>query len=383
MKRREFMALFGGAALAWPLSARAQRGELVRRIGFLLGLAESDPEGQARITAFRRGLEARGWTEGRNIRIDYRFAGGDPDRVRSYAAELVALAPDLIVAHSAPVVAALKQATGTIPIVFVVVNDPVGLALIASLANPGGNITGFTFVDFEMIGKWLELIKEIAPNVVRAGLMFNPDVAPYFHVYLREFGAVPTSLAVEITAVPVHDATEIEAAITRLGRVPDGGLIVAPDPFTVVNREVIMRSAELHRLPTVCALRQAAAEGMLMSYGPDASDIFRRSASYVDRILKGAKPADLPVQAPTKFELAINLKIAKALQAAAAPLRSAMNSRRFIGARLCAPAAHAQLAANPSNLEDNIPPIHVAEIVKSVLYDLQQRRRRGAGLKDP
>ncbi len=313
MRRREFIGLLGGAAVSWPLGGRAQQAGYVRRIGFLLGLTENDPEGHARIVAFRQGLETLGWTEGRNVRIDYRFAGGDPERVRSYAAELLAWAPDLIVAHSAPVVAALKQATSTIPIVFVVVNDPVGLALIASLAHPGGNITGFTFVDFEMIGKWLELLKEIAPNVVRAGLMFNPDVAPYFHVYLREFGAVPTSLAVEITAAPVRDAAEIEAAIARLGRAPDGGLIVAPDPFTVVNRDVIMRSADLHRLPLVCALRQAAAEGMLMSYGPDASDIFRRSASYVDRILKGAKPADLPVQAPAKFELAINLKTARAL----------------------------------------------------------------------
>src|SRR6266536_3613636 len=312
MKRREFIALLGGAAV-WPLAAHGQQKEHVRRIGFLLGLAENDPEGLARITAFHQVLEALGWTETRNIRIDSRFAGGDPERVRAYVAELVASAPDLIVAQSTPVVAALKQATSTIPIVFAVVNDPVGQGLIASLAHPGGNITGFTFVDFELLGKWMELLREITPNIVRAGLMFNPDVAPYFHAYLSEFRAVPTSLAVEITATPVHDAAEIEAAIARLARTPDGGLIVAPDPFTVVNRHVIMRSAEFHRLPTVCALRQAAAEGMLVSYGPDPSDIFRRSASYVDRILKGAKPADLPVQAPTKFELAINLKTARAL----------------------------------------------------------------------
>ncbi len=179
MKRREFIALLGGAAV-WPLAAHGQQKEHVRRIGFLLGLAENDPEGLARITAFHQGLEALGWTETRNIRIDYRFAGGDPERVRAYVAELVASAPDLIVAHSTPVVVALKQATSTIPIVFAVVNDPVGQGLIASLAHPGGNITGFTFVDFEMIGKWLELLKEIAPGVVRAGLMFNPDLAPYF-----------------------------------------------------------------------------------------------------------------------------------------------------------------------------------------------------------
>jgi putative tryptophan/tyrosine transport system substrate-binding protein len=319
MRRREFIGLLGGMAVAWPLGGRAQQAGHVRRIGFLLGLTESDPEGHARIVAFRQGLETLGWAEGRNVRIDYRFAGGDPERVRAHVAELVALAPDLLVAHTAPVVAALKQATSTIPIIFVLVNDPMGQGFIASLAHPGGNITGFTFVDFEMIGKWLELLKEIAPGVIRAGLMFNPDLAPNFHVYLSEFRAVPTSLAVEITAVPVHDAAEIEAAIARLGRTPDGGLIVAPDPFTVVNRNVIMRSAESHRLPTVCALRQAAAEGMLMSYGPDASDIFRRSASYVDRILKGAKPADLPVQAPTKFELAINLKTAKALGLTVSP----------------------------------------------------------------
>ncbi len=225
----------------------------------------------------------------------------------------MASAPDLIVAQSSPVVAALKQATRTIPIVFAVVNDPVGQGFIASWAHPGGNITGFAFVDFEMIGKWLELLKEIAPSVVRAGLMFNPDVAPYFQVYLREFGAVPTSLAVEITAAPVHDPAEIEAAIGRLGRVPGGGLIVAPDPFVIGNREVIMRSAAHHRVPAVYPLRETVAEGALMSYGPDASDIFRRSASYVDRIFKGAKPADLPVQAPTKFELVINLKTAKTL----------------------------------------------------------------------
>ena len=199
MRRREFIGLLLGATVSWPLGGRAQHAGHVRRIGFLLGLTENDPEGHARIAAFRQGLEASGWTEGRNIRIDYRFAGGDPERVRSYAAELVASAPDLIVAHSAPVVAALKQATSTTPVVFVVVNDPMGQAFIASLAHPGGNITGFTFVDFEMIGKWLELLREIAPSVVRAGLMFNPDVAPYFHVYLSEFRAIPTRLAVEIT----------------------------------------------------------------------------------------------------------------------------------------------------------------------------------------
>jgi putative ABC transport system substrate-binding protein len=312
MRRRDFIALLGGAAV-WPLAAHGQQKEHVRRIGFLLGLAENDPEGHARITAFRQGLEALGWTEARNIRIDYRFAGSETERVRAYAAELVASAPDLIVGHSTPVVAALKEATSTIPIVFAVLNDPVEQGLIASLAHPGGNITGFTFVDFGMIGKWLELLKEIAPRVARTGLMFDPDLAPYFHDYLRKFGAVPARLAVEITAVPVRDAAEIEAAIARLGRGPGGGLIVAPDPFTIVNREMIIRSAERHRLPAIYTSRRSVAEGALVSYAPDAVDIFRRSAAYVDRILKGTKPADLPIQQPTKFELVINLKTARAL----------------------------------------------------------------------
>ena len=309
MRRRKFISLLGGA-VAWPLAARAQR---THRIGFLLGLAENDPEAHARIVAFRKGLEALGWTETRNIRIDARFAGGDFARVRTHAAELVVSAPDLIVAHSTPVVAALKQATTSIPIIFVAVNDPVGQGFITNLAHPGGNITGFTFISFEMVGKWLDQLKAIAPGVVRTGLMFNPDIAPYFHVYLREFGASRTSAAVEITAVPVHDAAEIEVTIAQLGRAPGSGLIAAPDTFVLANRGVIMRSAAQHRVPAVYTLRQAVVEGALMSYGPDPSDIFRRSAGYVDRILKGANPRDLPVQQPTKFELVINLKTAKAL----------------------------------------------------------------------
>jgi putative tryptophan/tyrosine transport system substrate-binding protein len=309
IERRKFLATLGSAAAAWPLAAGAQA---VHRIGLLLGLAENDPEGPVRIAAFREGLEALGWTEARNIRIDARFAGGDVDRIRAHVAELVASAPDLIVAHSTPIVAALRQATTSIPIIFAAVNDPVGQGFITSLAHPGGNLTGFTFIDFEMVGKWLVQLKEIAPGVVRTGLMFNPDLAPYFHVYLREFGA-SRNVAVEITAAPVHDPTDIEATIARLGRAPGGGLIAAPDPFILANRDVIMRSAAQHRVPAVYTLRRAVIEGTLMSYGPDPSDIFRRSAGYVDRILKGANPRDLPVQEPTKFEMVINMKTAKAL----------------------------------------------------------------------
>jgi ABC-type uncharacterized transport system substrate-binding protein len=312
MRRREFIGAFGGAA-AWPLAARAQQPERVRRIGLLLGIAENDPEGRARVTAFRQGLQELGWVEGRNIRIDSRFAAGDATRIRAYVADLLMLSPDILVANSTPVIAALRQATSSIPIVFAVVNDPVGQGFISSLARPGGNITGFTFIEFEMVGKWLQMLKEIAPAVARAAIMFNPQTAPYYDVYPRSFEAMPRSVAVELAAAPVRDGAEIETVIAKLGREPGGGLIVPPDPFTVVHRETVMRPAELHRLPVVWSYRQFVKEGALMSYGPDTADIFRRSASYVDLILKGAKPADLPAQSPTKFELAINLKTAKVL----------------------------------------------------------------------
>jgi putative ABC transport system substrate-binding protein len=312
MKRRDIITLLVGAA-AWPLAARAQQPGGMRRIGFLQGLAESDPEAQARSVAFRQELEALGWTEGRNIRIDYRFARGNAARAQAYAAELVGSAPDLIVAHSSPVVAALKQATSTIPIVIAVVNDPVGQGFVASLARPGGNITGFAFVEFTLVGKWLELLKEMTPGVRRVALIFNPQTAPYYATYLREFGAVPATLAVELAAAPVRDEAEVEAVITAIAREPAGGLIAAADPFTRAHRALIMRLAQRDRLPAVYAFRQFVAEGGLMSYGPDTVDIVRRSASYVDRILKGATPADLPIQRPTKFELAINLKTAKTL----------------------------------------------------------------------
>jgi putative ABC transport system substrate-binding protein len=311
MRRREFISLMGSAVANWPLGASAQSTEQAKRVGLLLGLVEGDPEANARIVAFRKGLEETGWTEGRNVRIDYRFAGGDPGHIQAYAKELLALMPDVIVAHSTPVVAALKKETSLVPIVFVVVNDPVGQGLVASLAHPGSNITGFTFVDFEMIGKCLNLLKEIAPAVGRVGLMFDPDLAPYFRVYIKDIATLSTSLDIELFEAPVREASEIEAVIEKLGT--RGGLIVGPDPFTVVNREVITKSVERYRLPAIYTLRQEVLEGALMSYGPDTADIFQRSASYVDRVLKGTKPRDLPVQAPTKFELVINMKTAKAL----------------------------------------------------------------------
>jgi putative ABC transport system substrate-binding protein len=312
MRRREFISLLGGGAAAWPLAASAQQRDRMRRIAFLHPLAENDPEVLARVAAFREGLAALGWIENRNIQIEHRFSGGDLDRIQALATEIVTSTPDLIVASSTPVVAALKRATDVIPIVFSVVNDPVGQGFIANLASPGGNISGFTFIDFPLIGKWLELLKEVAPDITRVTLMFNPQTTPHYLVFLRDFGAAAASLA-ELSATPVHDEAEIEAALTAFAREPGGGLIAAPDPFINTRRGLVLASAARHRLPAIYGFRQYVAEGALISYGPDAVDIVWRSASYVDRILKGEKPADLPVQAPTKFEVAINLTTAKML----------------------------------------------------------------------
>jgi putative ABC transport system substrate-binding protein len=292
--------------------ARAQ-GERMRRVAFLHPYAENDPEVRARVAAFRRGLEALGWIENRNIRIEHLYSGGDLEQIQTYARELVRSVPDLIVGSGTPVIAALKQATDTIPVVFSVVNDPVRQGFVATLSHPGGNITGFTFLEFPLIGKWLEMLKAIAPDVRRMTLMYNPDTAPFYPVFLREFGEVPTSLAVELSASAVHNEAEIEAAIVALAREPGVGLIAAPGAFINTRRHLIMALTERHRLPAIYGLRQFVTEGALMSYGPDTADIVRRSASYVDRILRGEKPADLPVQSPTKYELVINLKTAKAL----------------------------------------------------------------------
>src|SRR5262245_5388290 len=263
--------------------------------------------------ALKQGLKS-GLIDGRNITIETRFTGADANRIRTHAAELVALAPDVIVCHTTAVVRALRHATSSIPIIVAAVNDPVEQGFVSSLAHPGGNITGFTFIDFQMVGKWLEILTEAAPGVSRVVLMFNPDTSPHFYVYLRSFEAVPRSLAVKLTASPVRDIAELEVTLTKLGRDPGGGgLIVPPDAFTLAHHQLFIRLAQQHRLPAVYSQRTYVAQGALMSYGPDIYDNFRRSASYVDRILEGAKPSDLPVQQPTKFELAINLKTAKAL----------------------------------------------------------------------
>jgi putative ABC transport system substrate-binding protein len=310
-RRREFIAGLGGAA-AWPLAARAQQPDGMRRVGCLYTLAENDPIVQARVAAFREGLAQLGWTE-RNVRIEERFAGGDADQMQAYAAELVGSAPDVIVADSTPVLAALKQATRTIPIVFFIVNDPAGQGFVESLGRPGGNITGFSFVEFPMLGKWLEMLKEIAPSVKRTALVFNPQTAPYYPAFLRDFKVAPATLPAELSATPVRDEAEIEAAVSAFAREPDGGLIVAPDPFMNTHRAIVIALAEHHRLPASYGLRNFVRDGGLISYGPDTLDIVRRSASYVDRVLRGEKPGELPVQAPAKYELLINLKTARVL----------------------------------------------------------------------
>jgi putative ABC transport system substrate-binding protein len=312
MRRREFIGLMGGTA-AWPLAARAQQGGQVRRLGVLMALSESDPMGQARIAAFRQALAHLGWTEGSNLKIEWRWTGGNIERVREYAAELVRLAPDVIIANGTPSVAALKDATTTIPIVFTVVNDPVAQGFIASMAHPGGNITGFSFLDYSMVGKSLEMLKQIAPGIVRAGVMFNPDTYPYYEIHLRSFETVARLLSIELLGAPVRDPAGIEDAAAKLAQRPGSALLVTPDPFMNAHRGTVIRAANQERVPATYSYRQYVQEGGLTSYGPDSVDIFARSASYVDRILKGTKPADLPVEPPIKFELAINLKTAKAL----------------------------------------------------------------------
>jgi ABC-type uncharacterized transport system substrate-binding protein len=312
MHRREFIALLGGAAIAWPLAARAQQRERVRRIGVLMNLAADDPEGQARVAAFTQGLQESGWAVGRNVRIDIRWSAGDLERIRKYAAELVALAPDVLLASGGTTVGPLQQATRTIPIVFTQVTDPVGAAVVESLARPGGNITGFTQFEYGMSGKWLELLKEISPRVSRAAVVRDPGVPPGIG-QLGAIQAVAPSFGVELRPLAVRDADEIERAVAAFAQASNGGLIVLTGGAALVHRGLIITLAARHKLPAVYAFRYYVADGGLISYGPDTIDPYRRAAGYVDRILKGEKPADLPVQAPTRYELAVNLRTAKAL----------------------------------------------------------------------
>jgi putative ABC transport system substrate-binding protein len=311
MKRREFITLLGGAAASWPLAAHAQQPERMRRVSMLLGLAEKDPETEGRIKAFRLGMRDLGWIEGRNVQVEYRYAGSNLESIKKHVAELIRLAPDVIVANTTPVIAALRPATSTIPIVFVVVNNPVGQGFISSLAHPGGNITGFSFIEPEIVGKWINLLGDVKPDLSRVALMFNPDTAPYYDVYLRTFKALPQQTSIEVEAVHVRSIAEVDLAVAKLG--PGSGLIATADPFILTVRGAILKAANQQRVLIISPYRQFVTEGSLMSYGPDTADIFRRSASYVDRILKGEPPDNLPVQSPAKFELVVNLKTAKAL----------------------------------------------------------------------
>lgn len=312
LKRRDFIALLG-AAVAWPLPLAAQPGERMRRVGVLMSNAEGDPEGQARAAALRQGLAELGWKEGGNLRVDWRWSAGDVGRIRDYAAELVGLAPDLLIANGSPNLGAVHQQTRAIPIVFVLVNDPVSQGSIATLARPGGNVTGFTFLEYSVVAKALEMLKQIAPSISRVGIMFNPQTQPFYDGRFPTFTDDARKLSADIIRTAVGSDAEIEAAIGKLAAQPGGGLLVPPDTYTLVHRATIVKSAAAHRLPVAYSYRQSVREGGLVSYGADTIDIFRRSASYVDRILKGANPGELPAQAPTKFELTINLKTAAAL----------------------------------------------------------------------
>jgi putative tryptophan/tyrosine transport system substrate-binding protein len=314
MRRRDFITGIAGSAAAWPLAARAQQPEAMRRIGVLMGYAESDREGQAFVAAFREGLQKLGCTEGRNIRIDTRGAAPDDAEARErFAKELVALQPDLILSQATPSTATLLQQTRTIPIIFANVADPIGSGFIASFARPGGNVTGFLTTEPTKAGKWLELLKEIAPRINRAALVFNPATTPFRDIYLNPFKAAAASFAVEAIAAPVGDMSALETAIAALAREPNGGLIAMPDTFLNAHRAEVISLAARYRLPAVYAFRFFAELGGLLSYGPDLLDPYRRAATYADRIFKGAKPSELPVQAPVKFDLVINLKTAKAL----------------------------------------------------------------------
>ena len=312
MRRREFISLVAGSA-AWPLAARAQQPIGMRRIGVLTAYSESDPEAQARVGAFLEGLQKLGWTEGRNIRIDARWATSDAALMQRFAQELVALQPELILSSSRPTTAALLHQTRTIPIIFAIVADPVGSGFIASFPRPGGNATGFTDVQPTIAGKWLELLKEIAPHVARVAFLFNPVTAPHFEYYLNVLKAAAASFAVEAVAAPVRDRSELGSVIAAQARAPNGGLIVMVDAFIVTHRAEITLLAARYRLPAVYSARVFTELGGLLSYGSDLVDNFRLAATYADRILMGAKPSELPVQAPAKFELVINLKTAKAL----------------------------------------------------------------------
>jgi putative ABC transport system substrate-binding protein len=312
MRRREFLGLVGIAVAARPRAARAQQADRMRVVGILMGPGEDSITG-TRVTAFRNAVRELGWREGHNVRFEVRWAGGDIDRTRTFANELVALSPDVILAASTAAIATLKQTTRSIPLFFVIVNDPVAQGLVSSVAHPGGNITGFSFMDFSTLSKMLQLLKQVAPGVNRVGFMFNPDSYPYYDVYLDTLREQRQEVALDVTALRVHSEAEIEQAFEGLAAAPGAGLLVPPEPFTSAHRKLVVELAAQYRVPATYGLRDFVAGGGMMSYGPNNTDIFIRSASYIDRILKGVNPGELPVQAPTRFDFIINAKTAQAL----------------------------------------------------------------------
>jgi putative tryptophan/tyrosine transport system substrate-binding protein len=311
MRRREFLRVVGGAAVSWPFAARAQRA--IPKVGVLMAGFEGSAENAPRLAAFRKALAERGWREGQNIQIEYRWSAGKSDLIVQYSKELVAIAPDVIVANSTPVVTALSTETTSIPVVFALSMDPVGLGHVKSLSRPGGNFTGFTYVDPEMIGKWMGLLGDMVPQLTRIGLLYNPTTVGAYRTFVPQVQANHRPDNLELVAMPVRSAGEMEAAINALATRQGSGLLVGPDPFNQVNLKQIAQLTTQSRLPAVSVYRPFVMEGGLMMYGPDTADIFRRSAEYVDRILKGANPAELPVQQPSKYECIINLKTAKSL----------------------------------------------------------------------
>jgi putative tryptophan/tyrosine transport system substrate-binding protein len=312
MRRREFITLLGALAAGLPLNG-ARSADRVKRLGVLMSNKEGDPVATTRVAKFREGLARLGWYEGQNLQIEWRWGGGDIVLIRRYADELVQLAPDILLCNGTPATVALKQATTTIPIVFSVVNDPVSQGIIPSMAHPGGNITGFSFLEYSMVGKSLEMLKRIAPQSTSVAIMFNPETYPYYEIHLKSFEAVAKQLSLGLSAAPVKTLAEIDETFAKLGRQPGSTVLVTPDPFMLVNRGAAIKAAAQYRVPASYSYRQIAQEGGLTTYGADAGDIFFRSAGYIDRILKGTAPGDLPAQAPVKFETAFNVRTAKAL----------------------------------------------------------------------
>jgi putative ABC transport system substrate-binding protein len=312
MKRREFITILGGAAATWPLAARAQQPERMRRIGMLWITSDVDPQSIINRDAFNRQLHLLGWRPGDNVRVDNRWAPNDVSRQRAYAAELIGLSPDLIVAEGTPGLAVAQQATRAIPIIFVNVTDPVGQGFVESLARPGGNVTGFSLYESSMGGKWLQILRELVPSVKKVELMFNLTMAPYSGLYFRSIQDAAVTFGMEPHAMPIDNESSLEGALSALGQQPDSGLIVLLDAFTLLHRALIIQQVARYRIPAIYTIRQFTESGGLISYGVDFANQYRQAAVYADRILKGAKPAELPVQQPTKFELAVNLKTAKA-----------------------------------------------------------------------